>query len=719
MGRFVNEHTRKPLVLSKQWERNVGDAIRFYEIAQQRDNAISETLDKYFVAGTTDQRPATTDSLSPGERGGVREKSLKSEVSSLVSSKLTGIEPAILVYGGFHKENIKRILEARGISYVVVSPRITKPSPRHEAYYKKLMTVGSLAFERAIVPATATSPKRIFENANGPAEVRAVYDAARLNPEVDVSLLEKYLPIRPARLPVEDARSRSEMRVVFENTGEENKHNSDGEISVSEYHRLIKELFEGRDFLNQTLQHRLPGQDVASFVRSSAISVSFLASASETRIYRVSVRPDSGGDPVVFALTLGQRSRIFEDQEAARGKAQGVESYNVKQEFLNLQKMHRVLPRNVVEPYIYVESGAQGQLKFPIFSMQYAAGNDGIYVAYADGAFRLISQRGSKSMWQMVGNDFRSFLRYCFKLQIQLYLGAGEAFYTALRRGDLMYLGQAATKPAGPPYHFSSEYEFKTVPYNEKLPLILTSGRFSTKATKGFLVWTFFREEQAVNSKRQSRMEPVYFSLPYQDVAPAFYAAMSELFPGEGKERTLEWLQAYLEEYGSHEPSAVVTFVKKFIRELGGTVTSEEMPSPKTEAKTKTGDSHLFGDTQARSEVRGLKQLEALTWSDEDFPQFMEYLQGMPALVGILFRLRLFTNKAQLPDWRKSKTPFEYFASIVFPILLFGQNWRASHALERFFKLVQQKEGTGWFYHSEALQAAADAVGHKIGRAHV
>ncbi len=186
LGRFIHEQTLKPLVLSKQWERNVLDAIRFYEIAAERDNAIAATLDKYFLANTVE---------GTGDR--------KIEKNEPAPKPYT-LNPrtAVLVYGGFHKENIKRILEAKGISYCVVSPRIMKPSPRHEDYYKKLMTVGSLPFERAIAQATATSPQRIFENVNGSFEIHAVYDAARLNPGADVSLLEKYLPPAKAGLPV-------------------------------------------------------------------------------------------------------------------------------------------------------------------------------------------------------------------------------------------------------------------------------------------------------------------------------------------------------------------------------------------------------------------------------------------------------------------------------------------------------------------------------------
>ena len=124
---------------------------------------------------------------------------------------------SVLVFGGFHKENIKRILEAKGISYIVVSPRITKMSPRHQDYYKHLMTQGHLAFEMPFLLAKATRALSIFYDAgSGPVEVKAVANTARLHPEVDVQLLDKYLTLSttstgstPATQPVT---ARAEMR---------------------------------------------------------------------------------------------------------------------------------------------------------------------------------------------------------------------------------------------------------------------------------------------------------------------------------------------------------------------------------------------------------------------------------------------------------------------------------------------------------------------------
>ncbi|HOW58209.1 MAG TPA: PfkB family carbohydrate kinase [Candidatus Omnitrophota bacterium] len=155
LGRFIHQNIPKPLVLSKQWEQNIQDAIHFYEIAKARDAAVDSQLDTFLQS--------------------------KDETT------------AVLVFGGFHKENIKRILEAKNVSYAVVSPRITKTSPRHQGYYKHLMTKGRLPFEIPFQLATATRALSIFVEGFGQSEVRAIEQAASRHPDVDVSLLDRYL----------------------------------------------------------------------------------------------------------------------------------------------------------------------------------------------------------------------------------------------------------------------------------------------------------------------------------------------------------------------------------------------------------------------------------------------------------------------------------------------------------------------------------------------
>ncbi|MBI4711265.1 MAG: hypothetical protein HY767_02235, partial [Candidatus Omnitrophica bacterium] len=149
-ARFIYERGPKTLILSRMWERNIKDAIKFYEIARQRDSSLSKVLDKYLLITTkgraTIHAPRTTDN----------------EEQIVDRGAWTEPAPAVLVFGGFHKENIKRILEAKGLSYIVVSPRMTRSSPRHEMYYKRLMTEDHHAFEMPFLAARASRPLTLF-----------------------------------------------------------------------------------------------------------------------------------------------------------------------------------------------------------------------------------------------------------------------------------------------------------------------------------------------------------------------------------------------------------------------------------------------------------------------------------------------------------------------------------------------------------------------------
>jgi MoaA/NifB/PqqE/SkfB family radical SAM enzyme/phosphoglycolate phosphatase-like HAD superfamily hydrolase len=153
-ARFIFSQAPKTLILSRMWERNIKEAIQFYEIAEARDKAIERSFAGFFNGKTN---PAL----------------------------------AVLVYGGFHKENIKRLLEAKEISYLVVSPRFTTPSPRHEEFYKRLMIEGRLSYE---LPANlkmatrAESRLEVWESANpllARAELRVMENAIRENINFD------------------------------------------------------------------------------------------------------------------------------------------------------------------------------------------------------------------------------------------------------------------------------------------------------------------------------------------------------------------------------------------------------------------------------------------------------------------------------------------------------------------------------------------------------
>ena len=193
-ARFIFSQAPKTLILSRMWERNIKDAVRFYEIAQERDHSLSQVLG-----------------------GGYSEGGNKKE--ELVHTQ----DVSVLVFGGFHKEAIKRILEARGVSYLVVNPRITKPSPRHEKFYKRLMIDGMHPFEKMIRPALATATRNLtlyngMPATVGRAEVREVYDTLLANPDRDPSILEPYLLNAPQGIQS----VRSEVRIADENTDKAN-----------------------------------------------------------------------------------------------------------------------------------------------------------------------------------------------------------------------------------------------------------------------------------------------------------------------------------------------------------------------------------------------------------------------------------------------------------------------------------------------------------------
>jgi hypothetical protein len=157
-ARFIFSQAPKTLILSRMWERNIKDVIKFYKIAQERDHSLSQMLGQYSAA---DCKMALNPNVS------------------------------VLVFGGFHKEAIKRILEAKGISYLVVSPRITKPSPRHEEFYKQLMTKGMYKFEVPINLRFASRALPVFAFANGGDEVRAIDNVIERG--VEPAMVERYL----------------------------------------------------------------------------------------------------------------------------------------------------------------------------------------------------------------------------------------------------------------------------------------------------------------------------------------------------------------------------------------------------------------------------------------------------------------------------------------------------------------------------------------------
>ncbi|MFA6600183.1 MAG: CPBP family glutamic-type intramembrane protease [Candidatus Omnitrophota bacterium] len=127
LAQFIAEQSGHTVVLSRSWEEAIRDAVRFYETARSRDAAIEEKLAAFVREG--------------------KEKA------------------AVLVYGGFHKDEIRSMLRRLGVSYLIVSPKITSVSKKHQDYYRQLMTAGRHAFETPLAVARSARALSVVERA--------------------------------------------------------------------------------------------------------------------------------------------------------------------------------------------------------------------------------------------------------------------------------------------------------------------------------------------------------------------------------------------------------------------------------------------------------------------------------------------------------------------------------------------------------------------------
>lgn len=134
---FVVSETKKSVVFSRDWEKNIKLAMKFYDLAFERDASL--------------------------------ENHLKQNLKNLKHEKM-----AVLVFGGFHKENIREILKENKISYHIISPNITSLSLRHQQYYKQLMGIGYHDYEAPIMSATAAKTNALFNLAFGHSELRTL-----------------------------------------------------------------------------------------------------------------------------------------------------------------------------------------------------------------------------------------------------------------------------------------------------------------------------------------------------------------------------------------------------------------------------------------------------------------------------------------------------------------------------------------------------------------
>ncbi len=162
---------KNPVVISKRWEMLIQNALRFYELAHKRDEAVERTLKEWV------RRPETGDPI--------KKTNLAPQASGLGPSKNSS---AVLVFGGFHREGITEILRRNGFSYTVVIPKIIDFSKRHQALYREAMSVGPRG--SGFRPQASVQAARPLSNFYDPAfgsEIRAAEETIKENPGRDLS----------------------------------------------------------------------------------------------------------------------------------------------------------------------------------------------------------------------------------------------------------------------------------------------------------------------------------------------------------------------------------------------------------------------------------------------------------------------------------------------------------------------------------------------------
>ena len=177
---WLAKESKKTVLFSSKWEEAVARAVKFYEIAQQRDEAVEKTLESWLYSGATLSFPRKRESIldypSPGRGQGKGEKM------------------AILVFGGFHKDRILEILRKHGISYEVITPEMTGVDKKHQDYYKFLMSKGPEAVSLASNLPKATRFMNFYEGIPpnpgfARAELRSIEQTVEKAPGLEYPLL--------------------------------------------------------------------------------------------------------------------------------------------------------------------------------------------------------------------------------------------------------------------------------------------------------------------------------------------------------------------------------------------------------------------------------------------------------------------------------------------------------------------------------------------------
>ena len=153
LAKWISSQTQKTVVVSKIWEKSIRGALKFYRIAAERDKYIENNL-KDFIKNRQEQN-------------------------------------AVIVFGGYHKKNIKTFLRMHDISYAVVSPRISGEDLKHHEYYRELMTTGHHAYELPVSLAKTARPQDLMTLPAARSEIRNVYELALKEPALDFPLFDR------------------------------------------------------------------------------------------------------------------------------------------------------------------------------------------------------------------------------------------------------------------------------------------------------------------------------------------------------------------------------------------------------------------------------------------------------------------------------------------------------------------------------------------------
>ena len=214
VANFIAREGKKSIVLSSRWERHLNHAVRFYELAHKRDEAVEKALKEY---------------LEPA--------------SSRSDARNDGRGPAVLVFGGFHRNSIRSILKRNGYSFVIMTPKMSAPDPLRQSYYKQLMAAGHHAFEAPFYGTNSTSPEHGYSWPGARAEIQSIYEEVLASPGLSLPILTGQLE-KKAASDLEEVNDASVKGINRADRSRSEVRNPEKEIQLDEVNGdLITELF--------------------------------------------------------------------------------------------------------------------------------------------------------------------------------------------------------------------------------------------------------------------------------------------------------------------------------------------------------------------------------------------------------------------------------------------------------------------------------------------